>query len=214
MSRNFKLTLTYDGADFYGWQVQPDRRTVQGELADAIERITGEQVLPQGSGRTDAGVHALAQTASFHLSAPIPEMNLVRALNRRLPAAIRVLEARRMPEGFHARHCALAKTYEYRIFRDEICSPWLSRYVYPLKQPLDIEAMQRAAQNVLGEHDFTSFAANDPEPERREAGEVLARSIMPTEAGPGIEDNVRTIHESYWIPPRNDPSGAHLLVYR
>ena len=132
----WKLVLAYDGTDFHGWQVQPDRVTVQGELRDALARITGEDVLPQGSGRTDAGVHALGQVASFALAAPIPEANLARALNRTLPASIRVLSATRAGSDFHARHSAQAKTYEYRIFRGEICPPWQARYVYALNAPL------------------------------------------------------------------------------
>ena len=89
LTRTLKITLAYDGADFCGWQVQPERRTVQGTLADAIERVTGERVLPQGSGRTDAGVHALAQVASCAIASPIPARNLVKALNDVLPAEIR-----------------------------------------------------------------------------------------------------------------------------
>src|ERR1700689_3877859 len=107
----WKLVLAYDGSEFHGWQVQPDRVTVQGVLRDALARITGEDVLPQGSGRTDAGVHALGQVASFALVAPIPEANLVRALNRILPPSVRVLSDARMANDFHARHSALAKTY-------------------------------------------------------------------------------------------------------
>src|SRR5690242_18812146 len=129
MARNFKLTLAYDGADFCGWQVQPDRRTIQGELAEAIRRVTGEQVLPQGSGRTDAGVHALAQVASFALDSPIPAPNLQVALNHTLPATIRVLAVEEVPPDFHARHSAKAKTYEYRIYRRDICPPFVARHV-------------------------------------------------------------------------------------
>src|SRR5271155_5527588 len=140
----WKLVLAYDGTEFHGWQVQPDWVTVQGELRDALARITGENVLPQGSGRTDAGVHALGQVASFALAAPIPEANLARALNRALPASIRVLSAARVESDFHARHSAQAKTYEYRIFRGEVCPPWQARYVYASPAPLDIDAMQRA----------------------------------------------------------------------
>ena len=92
--RTWKLTLAYDGTQFRGWQVQPGERTVQGELQAALGRVTGESPLPQGSGRTDAGVHALGQVASFALSAPIPEENLRRALNRTLPPSIRILETR------------------------------------------------------------------------------------------------------------------------
>ncbi len=99
-NRVWKLVLAYDGTEFHGWQVQPDRVTVQGELRDALARITGEDVLPQGSGRTDAGVHALGQVASFALAAPIPEANLARALNRTLPASIRVLSAARVDKRF------------------------------------------------------------------------------------------------------------------
>ncbi len=140
----WKLVLAYDGTEFHGWQVQPGHPTVQGVLRDALARITGEDVLPQGSGRTDAGVHALGQVASFALAAPIPEANLARALNRTLPAAIRVLSAARVTSDFHARHSARAKTYEYRIFRGEICPPWQARYVYAWNAPLDVDAMQLA----------------------------------------------------------------------
>src|ERR1700744_52218 len=142
----WKLVLAYDGGDFHGWQIQPDHPTVQGKLRDALLRITGEDVLPQGSGRTDAGVHALGQVASFALAAPIPEANLARALNRTLPAAIRVLSAARVTSDFHARHSAQAKTYEYRIFRGDICPPWQARYVYALNSPLNVQAMQCAAE--------------------------------------------------------------------
>jgi tRNA pseudouridine38-40 synthase len=155
----WKLLLAYDGSEFHGWQVQPGRVTVQGELRDALARITGEDVLPQGSGRTDTGVHAFGQVASFALTAPIPEANMVRALNRILPPSIRVLEAVRVAPDFHARHSAHAKTYEYRIYRGELCPPWQAKYVYAYSAPLDLENMQRAATRVLGEHDFSSFAA-------------------------------------------------------
>ena len=113
---HWKLTLAYDGTPFRGWQIQPDLPTVQGLLADAIHRTVGERVLPQGSGRTDAGVHALGQVASFALAAPIPAANLHNALNRCLPPSIRVVEAQIVSSDFHARHSALRKTYEYRIF--------------------------------------------------------------------------------------------------
>jgi tRNA pseudouridine38-40 synthase len=120
----WKLVLAYDGTDFHGWQVQPDRLTVQGLLRDALARITGEDVLPQGSGRTDAGVHALGQVASFALAAPIPEANLARALNRILPVAIRVLSATRVAGDFHARHSALAKTYQYVASTLRVCAEY------------------------------------------------------------------------------------------
>jgi tRNA pseudouridine38-40 synthase len=193
---NWKLTLAYDGTDFHGWQVQPGHATVQGEMADAIERITGERVLPQGSGRTDAGVHARAQVASCELAAPIPPENLHRALNRTLPAAIRILSAEHAPPDFHARHSVRTKTYEYRIHRAEICPPWTARYVYALKWPLDVEKMRRAAAQVLGEHDFTSFAATDPDLTARQSD---------ADAPP---NNLRTILSSAWTEENGD-----LLIY-
>ena len=115
--RNLKLILSYDGSDFSGWQVQPDAVTVQGTLAQAIERVTGEKVLPQGSGRTDAGVHALAQVVTFVTESSVPTENFLKALNDILPAAVRVLEVSEAPADFHARHSARAKTYRYRIYR-------------------------------------------------------------------------------------------------
>jgi tRNA pseudouridine38-40 synthase len=163
LARNLKITLGYDGADFHGWQVQPERRTIQGTLADAIERVTSERVLPQGSGRTDAGVHALAQVASCAIASPIPARNLVKALNDVLPAAIRILNVEEVENGFHARHSAIAKTYRYRIYREEICLPHLARYVTHYPFPLDEGRMREAANLVEGKHDFTSFAAVDPE---------------------------------------------------
>src|SRR5277367_5153748 len=104
--RNLKLILSYDGSEFAGWQVQPDAPTVQGTLASAIGRITGEKVLPQGSGRTDAGVHALAQVATFSTESSVPAENFLKALNDILPASVRVLEAVEAPAEFHARHAA------------------------------------------------------------------------------------------------------------
>jgi tRNA pseudouridine38-40 synthase len=161
--RNLKLILAYDGSEFAGWQVQPDAVSVQGTLASAIGRITGEKVLPQGSGRTDAGVHALAQVATFATESSVPAANFVKALNDILPASVRVLEAQEAAPDFHARKSARGKTYRYRIYRAAICPPFLARYQWHYPFPLDEQAMVRAAGLVEGEHDFTSFAAVDPE---------------------------------------------------
>ncbi len=180
--RNLKLILSYDGSDFAGWQVQPGAVTVQGTLASAIGRITGEKVLPQGSGRTDAGVHALAQVATVVTGSSVPTANFVKALNDVLPASVRVLEVQEADADFHARKSAQGKTYRYRIYRQAICPPFLARYVWHYPFPLDERAMARAATQVEGEHDFTSFAAVDPE--RGRDGE------------PG--SNVRTIFSSNW----------------
>jgi tRNA pseudouridine38-40 synthase len=164
--RNLKLILAYDGSEFAGWQVQPDAATIQGTLASAITRITGETLLPQGSGRTDAGVHALAQVVTFPTESSVPTANFGKALNDILPASVRVLQVEEAAADFHARKSARGKTYRYRIYRVAICPPFLSRYVWHYPYPLDEQAMTRAAGLVEGEHDFTSFAAVDPERER------------------------------------------------
>ena len=185
--RNLRLILSYDGADLAGWQVQPGRTTVQGALAQAIGRLSGENVLPQGSGRTDAGVHALAQVASFTTASTIPTENWMKALNDILPASIRVLEVTEAAPEFHARKSARAKTYRYRIHRGAICPPFLARYVWHYPYPLEESAMVAAARVVVGEHDFTSFAAVDAERvERIAAGEDVHTT------------NIRTIFASSW----------------
>ncbi len=201
--RNFKLVLSYDGSEFHGWQVQPGLATVQGALAEALARLTGEHVLPQGSGRTDAGVHALAQVASVALASPIPAANLRTALNDVLPPSVRVLNVAEAAADFHARHSARAKTYRYRIFRHAICPPFLARYVYHHPFPLDEAAMLRAANLVEGTHDFTSFAAA-PEPSAPERSPLREPPGQPEEdAARGSTEaealgNRRTIFSSAW----------------
>jgi len=190
------LTLSYDGSEFSGWQVQPDAATVQGTLASAIGRITGEKVLPQGSGRTDAGVHALAQVATFVTESSVPTANFVKALNDILPAAIRVLEVAEAPADFHARHSARAKTYRYRILRESICPPFLARYVWHFPYSLDEDAMVQAAGLVVGEHDFTSFAAVDPE--RGRVGEGVSHESVPENVQVNLRGNVRQIFSCAW----------------
>jgi tRNA pseudouridine38-40 synthase len=212
-SRNWKLTLAYDGTDFSGWQVQPGETTIQGELQAALGRVTGETPLPQGSGRTDAGVHALAQVASFELQAPIPPQNLQRALNRILPPAIRILEACLVDSTFHARHSATAKTYEYRVLlespeRREICPPSLARYVYAYPWPLDLSALQAATSCFVGEHDFLSFAATDPDMAARAMSDHEADGVR-TLATPST---IRAIYSSMWEPRKSE--GGNMLVYR
>jgi len=215
--KTWMLTLAYDGTDFQGWQVQPGQTTIQGELQAALGRITGETPLPQGSGRTDAGVHALAQVASFALQAPIPADNLRRALNRTLPPSIRILEARAVRSGFHARHSAIAKTYEYRIFRGAICPPFLARYVNACPWPLNFEALQVSARFFEGEHDFQSFAATDPDLARRQLvsgsePDQRGKTVAAQFAAASAESAVRTIFSSAWEDLPTD--AGDLLVYR
>jgi len=159
--RRIKITLAYDGSSFHGWQVQPGLPTIQGILEEIISGMEGRPVHVAGSGRTDAGVHALAQVAAFHIENPIPVVNLRRAVNRRLPPAIRVLSAEEVASDFHPRFQAVAKTYEYRIFRAEVCSPFEWPYVHHHPYPLDEARMARFACIFEGEHDFTPFAAAD-----------------------------------------------------
>ena len=208
--QNWKLTLAYDGTDFRGWQVQPGESTVQGELQAALGRITGENPLPQGSGRTDAGVHALGQVASFNLQAPIPPGNLLRALNRTLPPSIRILEAIKADPAFHARHSAVAKTYEYRVFREASCPPFLHPYVLACSWSMDVDAMQEAAKLFEGEHDFLSFAATDPDlasrgPSGLEPGQSTEVPLIAPTA-------IRTIFSSTWKQDRTE--AGELLIYR
>jgi tRNA pseudouridine38-40 synthase len=185
--RILKLILSYDGSGFAGWQVQPACSTVQGTLASAIGRLSGENVLPQGSGRTDAGVHALAQVASFATASAIPLENWMAALNHILPTSIRVLEVTEAAPQFHARKSACAKTYRYRIHRGPVCPPFLARYVWHYPYPLEESLMIAAAGVVVGEHDFTSFAAVDAERMERMAGSENFHTT-----------NVRTIFSSSW----------------
>jgi tRNA pseudouridine38-40 synthase len=195
VSRNLKIAMAYDGSEFHGWQVQPGLRTIQGTLADCIWRVTGEDVLPQGSGRTDAGVHALAQVASVQIESAIPERNLVIALNDILPPSVRVNSVELAPDDFHARHSAKAKTYRYHIYRADICPPFRARYVYHDPYPMDEEALMRSSEHVVGKHDFTSFAASDPDRSTRikETREDDQASAF------GIPTNIRTIHSSQWV---------------
>jgi len=237
---HWKLILAYDGTPYNGWQIQPNLPTVQGTLAQAIQRVTGETILPQGSGRTDTGVHALAQVATFSLTVPIPAANLHRALNNALPASIRVLSVEAVREDFHARHSAQRKTYEYRILPCDndarICSPMLAPYVWPCRLSLDLTILQQAATHILGIHDFTSFAANDPDQAARNAANESAaaevirspqpdpKDVISTGGGAfaaAVEksaslpllptspvDNIRTIYHSAWHRQED------LLIYR
>ncbi|MFB3827428.1 MAG: tRNA pseudouridine(38-40) synthase TruA [Bryobacteraceae bacterium] len=159
--RRIRIDVAYDGTDFHGWQVQPDLPTVQGTLEGALSQIEGRPVQVAGSGRTDAGVHAVAQVAAFTLENRIPLYNLRKAVNALLPPSIRVTAASEVAPEFHPRHDARAKTYEYRIAREEACPPWEYRYVYHYPYPLDVEAMTRLAPVFEGRHDFSAFAASD-----------------------------------------------------
>ena len=183
--RNIKLTLAYDGAKFHGWQIQPGVPTIQGSLTDAIRKITQEPVTIQGASRTDAGVHALGQVASFRTRSALAAEELQRALNALLPAAIRVVAAEEMGADFHARWQAMEKTYHYRIFRGRVVSPFEYQRVLHYPYPLDVESMAAAAKHFVGEHDFTSFTASSGSEETdrdRSPVRVICRSELERDA--------------------------------
>jgi tRNA pseudouridine38-40 synthase len=159
--RRIRIALSYDGTAYHGWQIQPDVPTIQGFLQRVLSDIEGAAVHVTGAGRTDAGVHAFRQVACFDLRNPIPVDNLRRAINRLLPLDIRVLSVAEAAPDFHARFQALAKTYEYRIFREETCPPFSRRYVHHHPYPLDESTIIALAPLFEGEHDFTAFAAAD-----------------------------------------------------
>ena len=187
--RTFKITLSYDGTDFSGFQSQAHVRSVQGELEAALAELEGTRVVVHGAGRTDAGVHALGQVASFKLANPIAVNDLFRALNAKLPEDIRVLSAEEAAAGFNARFHARSKVYRYRISNTRVMSPFQRRYAWHISRALDLNAMQQAARELAGEHDFRSFQA----------------------VGGTVRSTVRTISRSNWT---EEPlTGGRLLTY-
>ncbi|MGA9756377.1 MAG: tRNA pseudouridine(38-40) synthase TruA [Desulfobaccales bacterium] len=160
LRRNIRLLLEYDGTRYHGWQRQADTLTIQEVLEAAVARLTGEGIALIGSGRTDAGVHALGQVANFRTISAIPLKAFHQGLNSLLPKDIAVLEASEAPPEFHARKSAWAKTYEYRILNRPTRSPLYHHYAWWIDPPLDLVAMAGAAAALPGEHDFTAFRAS------------------------------------------------------
>jgi len=160
MAVTFKITIAYDGTDFVGWQRQASGASIQGLLEDALRELDDRDVPVVGAGRTDAGVHALAQCASFTLTRTIAPDALVRAMNARLPESIRVIAAAAAAAGFNARFDARAKTYRYRIWNRDVLDPFERRYAWHLPGPLDVNAMTGAARAIEGRHDFAAFQAS------------------------------------------------------
>jgi tRNA pseudouridine38-40 synthase len=171
--RSLKLTLAYDGGAYAGWQVQPDKPTVQGTLESALRQITQESVRVTAAGRTDAGVHALGQVVGCATATRLSNADLQRALNAVLPDDIAVLSIEDVAEGFHATRDAVAKRYRYQIHNGRTPSVFDRHYAWHYPQPLDAEAMHAAGQGLLGRHDFSSFET----------------------AGSERPDSIRTIHE-------------------
>jgi len=164
---NFKLTLQYDGTDFHGWQMQGQLRTVQGELTRALSQIDGRDVVVNGSGRTDAGVHAEGQIASVNLQKEITPRKLRAAINGNVGKDVRVFAAEVVDDSFHARYSALEKTYLYRLVNGPVMSPFWLRYAHHDARPLDLESMKISAVLFLGEHDWSAFSSAQSDAETK-----------------------------------------------
>jgi len=163
-SRNFKLTIAYDGTNYGGWQLQPNGVTIQGLLEAALKKITGKRVVLHGSGRTDAGVHARAQVANCSMATRHRPNVLVAALNANLPEDIRVLRVEEVDAKFHARFSAIGKEYRYQIDCGPVADPFLRSYAWHHPRPLDLPLMRRAAKLLKGRHDFSALSANPMRP--------------------------------------------------
>jgi tRNA pseudouridine38-40 synthase len=196
--KNYKIVLSYDGTDYFGWQRQPDRRTIQGIVEDAVERLAGKKIAVHGAGRTDAGVHALGQTASFKAALRMDEAELRKAFNGILPRDIRVLTVEMVPASFHARKSARGKIYQYRIMTSPAVSPFDLRYVHHWTYEHNLRRMQQAARLFVREGDFTGFSSNqDRSPVRCVTRSELRRKgdelIYTIEANGFLRYMVRTI---------------------
>ncbi len=161
MNQNYKLTIQYDGTRYKGWQSQKSTDiTIQGKLNDVFSKLEGKPVELQGSGRTDAGVHAVGQTASVHLSVDMSIAEILGYVNHYLPEDIGVVAMEEAPERFHARLSAVRKTYVYRIFNSSMPNVFERKWMYTIEKPLDIESMRQAAKYLTGTHDFAAFCTN------------------------------------------------------
>jgi tRNA pseudouridine38-40 synthase len=180
--RYFKLTIAYDGTDFHGWQVQSNRPTIQGQIVSVLERLTQEKIALHGAGRTDAGVHALGQVASFRTQSALSPPEFQRALNALLPHAIRIVASQEVGPTFNARWSAKGKTYRYRLYRGKVVPPFIHRYVLHYPFPLDEDKMRDAAARFVGIHDFASFAAStgseDDDQERSTDREIFSTELL------------------------------------
>ena len=159
MTRRILLRVAYDGTNYHGWQLQPNAATIEGELNRALCALTGEEIVVTGASRTDAGVHALGNVAVFDTTSRIPAEKFSYALNQRLPEDIVIQSSKQVADDFHPRHCDCSKTYEYDILNRTFPLPAYRNTAYFLYGTLNIEAMRRACQAFLGEHDFASFCA-------------------------------------------------------
>jgi tRNA pseudouridine38-40 synthase len=172
-SMKYLLTISYDGTNYAGWQVQPNAVSIQSLIQQALETALRKPTPLTGSGRTDSGVHALGQTAHFTHESPIDKRKLLHSLNGLLPKDIRILAIQNVPDDFHARYSALSKIYRYRLALTE--NPFNRLYAYHLPYPIDLSLLKQAARHFLGEHDFTSFSN---EAHRGSAAKNPVRNLM------------------------------------
>src|SRR5262245_38058501 len=179
--RYIKLTIAYDGTDFHGWQIPSGKPTIQGDIVAMLRRLTQENIAIHGAGRTDAGVHALGQVASFRTQTALSTVELQRALNALLPQTIRIMAVEETGTDFNARWSARAKTYRYRLYRGKVVPPMIWRYVLHYPFPLDEERMRDAATRFVGGHDFAAFAAStgseEDDKERSTVREIYATDL-------------------------------------
>ena len=177
----FKLTIAYDGTDFHGWQIQANKPTIQGEIVQILRTLTQENIALHGAGRTDAGVHALGQVASFRTQSALSAEEFQRALNALLPPTIRIVGSQEVGPDFNARWSARGKIYRYRLYRGKVVPPALWRYVLHYPFPLDEDKMREAAARFVGQHDFASFAAStgseDDDKERSTVREIYSADL-------------------------------------
>ena len=169
MTQRYKLTIAYDGTSYAGWQVQPGRTTVQGEVEHAIKKMTGSPIRIHHSGRTDSGVHAKGQVAHFDLKEPVDTGRFMNGLNAHLDFDIRIMKLEKVPPDFNARYDAVSKEYRYFIWNGDSVPPELRLYRLHERRKLDIKAMRKAAEQLVGKHDFAAFTAN---PQREIEGSV------------------------------------------
>lgn len=185
---NFRLLIQYDGTDFHGWQVQDNDRTIQGELQRVIGTLEGSNVGVNGSGRTDAGVHAEGQVANVHLEKPFTPQKLRNAINGNLWRDIRVMNVEPVSDEFHARFSAKGKTYVYRVVNAPVMSPFWRRFAAFESKPLDLTAMIEASRYFLGKHDWTAFssAQGDSEDKVRNITELAITSTWDARASANV----------------------------
>ena len=184
MARTLKLTLSYDGTPFVGWQRQASGASIQGLLEDALARFEGAPVTAHGAGRTDAGVHALGQVASVQMTCTHAVDALLRGLNASLPPQVRVTAVEEAPSGFHARFSARSKTYRYLLRNAPIVSPFERAYVWHVPEPLDVDAMQEAAAALVGTHDFAAFGSAGSE--TKDTTRTITRSEVQVRDAEGL----------------------------